>query len=122
MESKRCTEDCTRCSGEFCERHGTNPCDCDVIDRHTVEAVEAFNTQSPHWGSMPHAVLSQQETADILFARGVIPKPCRKIIQWAEKNAFAKIRALHPELAELIESGSDWGGNDGRRNGIETVY
>ena len=52
MESKRCTEDCTRCSGEFCERHGTNPCDCDVIDRHTVEAVEAFNTQSPHWGSM----------------------------------------------------------------------
>jgi len=70
----------------------------------------------------PHAVRSQQEVADILYARGVIKKPCRKIIQWAEKNAFAKIRALHPELAELIESESDGSENDGRRNGIETVY
>lgn len=69
----------------------------------------------------PHAVRSQQEVADILYARGVIPKPCRKIIQWVERNAFAKIRALHPELAELIESGSE-SGNDGRRNGIETIY
>jgi len=69
----------------------------------------------------PHAILSQQEVAEILFSRGVIPKPCRKIVQWAERNAFAKIRALHPELAdELIES--EGSGNDGRRNGIETMY
>ncbi len=70
----------------------------------------------------PHAVRSQQEVANILFARGVILKPDRRIVQWAERNAFAKIRALHPELAELIESESDGSENDGRRNGIETVY
>ena len=62
------------------------------------------------------AVRSQQEVADILFRRGLIPKPCRKIIQWAEVNAFRKIRALHPELAAEIE--------DERRGvpGVEKVY
>ena len=70
----------------------------------------------------PFAVRSQQEVADILYARGVIPKPDRKIVQWAERNAFAKIRALHPELSEEIESKGGGSGNDGRQNGIETVY
>jgi len=29
-------EGCTRCSGEYCEHHGTEPCDCDVTARHLV--------------------------------------------------------------------------------------
>lgn len=38
VESDLCPEtgerDCTRCSGEFCEQHGTQPCDCDTAERH----------------------------------------------------------------------------------------
>jgi len=30
-------DDCGRCSGEYCETHGNDPCDCDVVDRHTVQ-------------------------------------------------------------------------------------
>ena len=37
-DSDRCPEtgqaDCQRCSGEFCEQHGTQPCECDVAERH----------------------------------------------------------------------------------------
>ena len=29
-----CDEDCQYCSGECCVRHGYEPCECDVIDRH----------------------------------------------------------------------------------------
>lgn len=29
--------DCVRCSGEYCERHITEPCGCDVIARHYPE-------------------------------------------------------------------------------------
>jgi len=29
-----CDENCTRCSGEYCEQHSTDPCDCDVDARH----------------------------------------------------------------------------------------
>jgi hypothetical protein len=76
------------------------------------------------------AIRSQQEVADILFSRGLIPKPCRKIVQWAEKNAFAKIRVLHPELADEIETdgcgdiGRGCGGMDGDRRipRVGTVY
>jgi hypothetical protein len=31
-----CPENCNRCSGEFCEQHGPNPCRCDVIERHKI--------------------------------------------------------------------------------------
>ena len=31
---KECDEDCSRCSGEYCDLHITAPCECDVIDRH----------------------------------------------------------------------------------------
>jgi hypothetical protein len=27
-------KDCRKCSGEFCETHGIEPCDCDSADRH----------------------------------------------------------------------------------------
>ncbi len=27
---------CSRCSGEFCETHGVDPCGCDCIDRHEI--------------------------------------------------------------------------------------
>lgn len=29
-----CDEGCHRCSGEYCNKHGTDPCDCDAADRH----------------------------------------------------------------------------------------
>lgn len=31
-----CVLDCTKCSGEYCEQHGADPCDCDVIERHRI--------------------------------------------------------------------------------------
>lgn len=30
-----CEPDCQRCSGEYCDTHINDPCDCDVIDRHS---------------------------------------------------------------------------------------
>lgn len=30
--------DCQKCSGEFCETHGVDPCDCDTADRHIYQA------------------------------------------------------------------------------------
>ena len=32
----KCDEDCIMCSGEYCEQHFDQPCDCDVVDRHTT--------------------------------------------------------------------------------------
>jgi len=29
-----CEPDCSRCSGEYCEKHGTSPRDCDTAERH----------------------------------------------------------------------------------------
>jgi hypothetical protein len=29
--------DCTKCNGEFCEQHGVEPCNCDVLDRHNLK-------------------------------------------------------------------------------------
>ena len=33
-EGDECKEDCRKCTGEYCETHTTDPCDCDVVDRH----------------------------------------------------------------------------------------
>ena len=33
--------DCGMCSGEYCERHFCEPCDCNVTDRHRPE-VQGF--------------------------------------------------------------------------------
>src|SRR5208283_6116478 len=37
-ESDACPEtgetDCPYCSGELCEKHGNEPCECDTADRH----------------------------------------------------------------------------------------
>lgn len=30
-----CPEDCPRCSGEYCDQHFADACDCDVVARHT---------------------------------------------------------------------------------------
>jgi hypothetical protein len=30
----KCGDDCSRCSGEYCETHGMQPCECDTADRH----------------------------------------------------------------------------------------
>lgn len=35
MSEPCCSEDCTRCSGEYCDTHGVAPCECDVEARHT---------------------------------------------------------------------------------------
>lgn len=53
------------------------------------------------------AIRSQKEVAEILYARGVLESADPKAVQWIEKNAFGKIRALWPELeAELDGDGS----------------
>ena len=67
------------------------------------------------------AIRSQEEVANILFCRGLIRKPDRKIVQWLERNALEKIRALHPELAVEIESSGSDGGTAGR-GVVERVY
>jgi phosphoribosylaminoimidazole carboxylase (NCAIR synthetase) len=33
----RCEEDCNMCSGEYCNIHFTDKCECDVIDRHKMK-------------------------------------------------------------------------------------
>lgn len=38
MNLNGCPEGCTRCSGEYCERHFDQPCDCDVVERHSSPA------------------------------------------------------------------------------------
>lgn len=48
------------------------------------------------------AVRTQQEVADIMFARGLLRSPDRRMVRWYEGQAFAKIRALWPELADEI--------------------
>lgn len=30
-------EECARCSGEYCDVHGTEPCNCDTAERHRTE-------------------------------------------------------------------------------------
>lgn len=52
----------------------------------------------------PNAVLTKQEVAYILFARGVLPKPDRNVVDWYERSAFRKIREQFPELADEIDS------------------
>jgi len=66
---------------------------------------------------LDYAVVSQKDAAQILFERGVIDRPDAKIVQWIEKNAFGKIRALWPELAaEISHDGIE------RLGGIETIW
>ena len=31
-----CDENCTRCTGEYCDQHYLDPCECDVVERHTM--------------------------------------------------------------------------------------
>ena len=64
-----------------------------------------------------YAVRSQKEVAQILYARGVLDSDDPKAVQWLEKKAFGKIRALWPELAAEIQP-------DGitRLEGIETIW
>jgi hypothetical protein len=50
-----------------------------------------------------YAVRSQKEVAKILHARGVLESDDPKTVQWIEKNAFGKIRALWPELEAEIQ-------------------
>lgn len=38
MKIVPCPPNCSMCSGEYCARHFDKPCDCDVVDRHTVQA------------------------------------------------------------------------------------
>jgi len=49
------------------------------------------------------AIRSQKEVAKILHARGVLESDDPKAVQWIEKNAFGKIRALWPELEAEIQ-------------------
>lgn len=50
------------------------------------------------------AVKTQQDVADILFERGVIPAPDRHVVNWYERSAFKKIREQFPELEDEIDS------------------
>lgn len=62
------------------------------------------------------AVRTQQEVANIMFARGLLRSPDKRMVRWYEGQAFAKIRALWPELADEI---SDDGGS---RTPVVTIY
>jgi hypothetical protein len=48
------------------------------------------------------AVRTQQEVADIMYARGLLRSPDKRMVRWYEGQAFRKIRALWPELADEI--------------------
>lgn len=51
-----------------------------------------------------YAIRSQQEVAEILYERGLIEKPDRKIVQWLETKVFRQIRAMWPELENELEA------------------
>lgn len=36
-----CDEDCLRCNGEYCDIHITEPCECDVCERHSITLEES---------------------------------------------------------------------------------
>lgn len=36
-DALKCEDDCSRCSGEYCDKHITDPCDCDVLERHSSD-------------------------------------------------------------------------------------
>lgn len=38
IEDTGCEEDCAQCSGEHCETHGAEPCECDTAARHSRAA------------------------------------------------------------------------------------
>jgi len=46
-EEVECDEDCPSCSGEFCETHGIEPCDCDTAERHEAARMDAGAPESP---------------------------------------------------------------------------
>ena len=50
-----------------------------------------------------YAIRSQKEVAEILHSRGVLDSADPKAVQWLEKKAFGKIRALWPELEAEIQ-------------------
>lgn len=50
------------------------------------------------------AIRTEQEVADILFARGVLKSANRHVVNWYERSAFRKIRKQFPELADEIDS------------------
>jgi hypothetical protein len=41
---EECGKDCTRCSGEYCNIHFDQPCDCDVVERHRQSAATPLHS------------------------------------------------------------------------------
>ena len=41
------SQDCGRCSGEFCGIHGTSPCDCDTAERHADDIMPFSSPREP---------------------------------------------------------------------------
>ncbi len=50
-------EDCSMCSGEYCEQHNCRPCDCDVVARHRAEATDVEGYRGDD-GWMPQIEMS----------------------------------------------------------------
>lgn len=39
-------EDCSKCSGEYCEQHFDKPCNCDVVERHTIPELSTLRAEN----------------------------------------------------------------------------
>lgn len=49
MSAHPCPADCMMCSGEYCERHQYDPCECDVLDRHWERRSGRFRRRGRSW-------------------------------------------------------------------------
>lgn len=91
-----CDEDCTRCSGEYCEQHGVSPCECDVIDRHQ-------KAQGEHFGQT--CVCEEHEYPYGVDPSGEAPEP---MCVWCERLRVEKLEAaLQAMLAAVQSDGRD---------------
>ena len=93
-----CEEDCSRCSGEYCEQHFADPCDCDVAERHQqrASAVKAALPLQPGLNIMDLAAYSD----------GLQQLAIANTLDWISAHESGVI-VLIPEAAEFLAEGRD---------------
>jgi hypothetical protein len=95
-----CPENCNRCSGEFCEQHGPNPCRCDVIERHKIITKETC----PKCGAKWNGTLDPTE---VHFKCGSYHTPMVEIFHQSDRCRITELEKEKADGAELIKTASE---------------